>query len=544
MSETTPIATQMITLETRLPRNQGEDVVSALDDYAALFSQLSRTYYRQSQTGGVSKNDFLRHYGLTGRQFNAIKVSVEGVVDSQLSNLPNYAAQYQAKAEGLARRIEVKKTQATKSRSKARADKLWSAARNMQGRVQTLMAKSAQMKARIDDKSTAICFGSRRLFNAQHHLLDNGFQSRTDWKAEWQKARSSQFFVLGSSDETGGNQGCTLIDQGDGLYTLRVRLPNQLADQHGQYAYLTDIRFPYRSEVIKAAVLSNRDRKTRQAEYRSLKRDGETEQSEGEYLAGSGQALSYRFVRDAKGWRILVSTNMKRSLPSADTTNGVIGIDFNADHLAVAELNSAGHKASLDSLPLADCQATSRQNRTQMEALAIKVVQRAKAAGKPIVVEKLSFKGKRATLQKGESGQQQYHRMLSKLSHKLFRDALRMQGFRNDVAIIEVSPAYTSLIGRLKYGRETKFNTHQAAAWVIGRRGMGKSDRLPIRCSVRPATVTRTFTAPEDALKDEPRELKRLARSFSQWCRTEWSAWRTRQHNWRVLQDLDLPDFV
>lgn len=179
-----------------------------------------------------------------------------------------------------------------------------------------------------------------------------------------------------------------------------------------------------------------------------------------------------------------------------------------------------------------------------MEALAIEVIRRAIATGKPIVVEKLSFKGKRSGLQKGETGQQQYHRMLSKLSHKLFRDALRMQGFRNDVAIIEVNPAYTSLIGRLKYGRETKFNTHQAAAWVIGRRGMGKTDRLPIRCPVRPATVTRTFTAPEDALKDDPRELKRVARSFSQWCRTEWSAWRTRQKNWRVLQDLDLPDFV
>lgn len=534
----------MITLETRLPRAVDSSARDALEDYAELFSRLSRRYYRQSQLSGVSKNDFLRHYGITGRQFNAIKVSVEGMVDSQLSNLPNYAAQYQAKAEGLARRMATKQAQAEKTRSRKRADKLWSAVKNMQGRYQSLMAKADQMKARIDQKSTAICFGSRRLFNAQHHLSDNGFNSISEWKSEWQKARASQFFVLGSSDENGGNQGCTLIDQGDGLYTLRVRLPNELTEQHGQYVYLTDIRFPYRSEVIEAAVLSNQDRRERQAEYRRLKKAGQTEQSEGQYLAGSGQALSYRFVRDNKGWRVLVSTSMKPSLPSADTTQGVIGIDFNADHLAIAELNSAGHKVHLESLPLADCQATSRQNRTQMEALAIEVVRRAKEAGKPIVVEKLSFKGKRSSLQKGESGQQQYHRMLSKLSHKLFRDALRMQAFRNDVAVIEINPAYTSLIGRLKYGRETKFNTHQAAAWVIGRRGMGKKDRLPIQCSVRPATVTRTFTAPEDALKDDPRELKRVARSFSQWCRTEWSAWRSRQRNWRVLQDLDLPDFV
>lgn len=439
MKET--LDTQMITLETRLPRAVDASAREALSDYAELFSRLSRRYYRQSQMGSVSKNDFLRHHGITGRQFNAIKVSVEGMVDSQLSNLPNYAAQYQAKAEGLARRITAKQDQAGMTRSRKRADKLWSAVKNMQGRYQSLMAKADQMKARIEHKSTGICFGSRRLFNAQHHLLDNGFQSISEWKAKWQKARSSQFFVLGSSDESGGNQGCTLMDQGDGLYTLRVRLPNELTEQHGQYVYLTDISFPYRSEVIEAAVLANQDRRERQAEYRRLKKAGEIEQSEGQYLAGAGQALSYRFVRDDKGWRVLVSTSMKRPMPVADTSNGVIGIDFNADHLAIAELNSAGHKASLDSLPLADCQATSRQNRTQMEALAIEVVRRAKEAGKPIVVEKLSFKGKRSSLQKGETGQQQYHRMLSKLSHRLFRDALHMQGFRNDVAIIEVNPA-------------------------------------------------------------------------------------------------------
>ena len=536
--------TQMITLETRPPRAVDSSARDALADYAELFSRLSRRYYRKSQLGSVSKNDFLRHYGITGRQFNAIKVSVEGMIDSQLSNMPNYAAQYQAKAEGLARRIRVKKAQASKTRSKERADKLWSAVKNMEGRCQSLMAKADEMKGRIERKSTAICFGSRRLFNAQHHLSDNGFNSLSEWRAEWQKARSSQFFVLGSSDESGGNQGCTLIDQGDGKYTLRVRLPNELTEKHGQYVYLTDILFPYRSEVIEAAVLANQDRRERQAEYRRLKKAGETDQSESQYLAGTGQALSYRFVRDNKGWRVLVSTSMKRPMPVADTAKGVIGIDFNADHLGIAELNRAGHKVHLDSLPLVDCQATSRQNRTQMEALAIEVVRRAKEAAKPIVVEKLNFKGKKAGLQKGETGQQQYHRMLSRLSHKLFRDALKMQAFRNDVAIIEVNPAYTSLIGRLKYGRETGFDTHQAAAWVIGRRGMGKKDRLPIRCSVRPATVTRTFTAPEDAVKDEPRELKRLARSFSQWCRTEWGIWRIRQKNWRMSQDLDLPDFL
>jgi hypothetical protein len=52
-----------------------------------------------------------------------------------------------------------------------------------------------------------ICFGSRKLFNAQHHLEENGFDSHGDWLATWRAKRDWQVFVLGSKDESGGCQG-------------------------------------------------------------------------------------------------------------------------------------------------------------------------------------------------------------------------------------------------------------------------------------------------------------------------------------------------
>ena len=53
-----------------------------------------------------------------------------------------------------------------------------------------------------------LCFGSRRLWHKQHHLEQNGYTSHAEWLMDWRDARSGEFFVLGSRDETAGCQLC------------------------------------------------------------------------------------------------------------------------------------------------------------------------------------------------------------------------------------------------------------------------------------------------------------------------------------------------
>jgi len=65
------------------------------------------------------------------------------------------------------------------------------------------------------------------LFNAQFHLLKNGYDSHEQWKSDWQASRNNQFYVLGSKDETAGCQGC-VISESDRGFMLRLRLPDQL----------------------------------------------------------------------------------------------------------------------------------------------------------------------------------------------------------------------------------------------------------------------------------------------------------------------------
>ena len=65
-----------------------------------------------------------------------------------------------------------------------------------------------------------------------------------------------------------------------------------------------------------------------------------------------GQAISYRFKRDGKGWRVFVSTQMMDVPVVTDRRRGAIGVDLNADHLAVAETDASGNCMNAWRVPL------------------------------------------------------------------------------------------------------------------------------------------------------------------------------------------------
>ena len=536
-----PSICQTLTIETRLPRTLPAEQAAVLREYADIFSRAGRHYLTLTQQARkakqlkqplpppISKPEFMREHGLTGRQFNAVKVTTEGMIESRLENLSNYIAQCSEKINGIQKRH--RKNTDKIERLVARdpvADtfKLKGCLRGFEHRIERLERRKADFQRQLKHKLASICLGSRRLFRKQFDLAANGYASHAEWRADWRAARRSQFFVLGSSDEAGGCQGCTLLPGADGTWTLRLRLPEAMVKQHGSYLYLTDIEFQYRPELIEQAMASNALRREQAAAYRALIKAGTPPLDadgqpikEAAYLSRYGQALSYRFVNDDRGWRVLVSAAAEFEPAAADFRSGAIGIDFNAGFVSVAEVNGRGQKLSLTDLRYDRLEATSMQNATAMQALAIEVVGLAKSAGKPIVIETLDFKRKKGGLQKREQAKSSYHQMLSSLSYAAFRSALHMQCLKQGVALVTVNPAYTSLLGRLKYTRETDQNTHQAAAWVIGRRGMGLRERIPAYSRIPVLRRLEIYSAPEDAVADNFEALSRVQSHFTAWFR-------------------------
>src|SRR5450755_3714768 len=86
--------------------------------------------------------------------------------------------------------------------------------------------KSLPLPLRVGiEKAVRLCFGGKKLFRAQFDLVANDYADHAAWHADWQARRAQEFALLGSKDETSGNQSCTASVGCTGAITLRLRLP-------------------------------------------------------------------------------------------------------------------------------------------------------------------------------------------------------------------------------------------------------------------------------------------------------------------------------
>ena len=326
----------------------------------------------------------------------------------------------------------------------------------------------AVLEADIEAGRVRLCFGSKRLWRKQHHLAENGYSSHEEWLRDWREVRRDEFFVLGSRDETAGCQLCVAAVTDDGTLTLRLRMPDCLASQHGKYLTIEGVRFAYGHEQVLAALDSN-------AEYARYRRE------HGEKAArtsGLGQAISYRFKRDGKGWRVFATTAMMDVPVVTDQRRGAIGVDLNADHLAICETDASGNYVNAFSVPVVTYGKSQHQAEAIIGDAAAEVVAYAQEAGKPIVIEKLDFRQKKAALE-GES--RRYSRMLSSFSYGRIKACFLSRGYRQGVEVHQVNPAFSSVIGRVKFMERYGLSVHQAAALVLARRLFNCSERIPRR---------------------------------------------------------------
>ena len=446
-----------VTVFRGMDRADGEAALSA---YGELYGRVERKLFAAVAAGRSAtslKNAYLREYGIPARMFNGVRVSLEGKIAS-------------VQEAGKLRQDSLQRRIARAEREIARAEEQaqWRQVHQKRRRLANLRSRLAGLEADLAADRVRLCFGSKRLWRKQHHLEANGYGSHEEWLEDWRAARSDEFFVLGSRDETGGCQLCVADVAEDGTLTLRLRLPDCLAAEYGKHLSIEGVRFAYGHEQVLAALESN-------AEYAAYRRQyGE----KAARAANLGQAVCYRFKRDGKGWRVFATTEMMAVATTTDRGRGAIGVDLNADHLAVAETNSSGNYLNAWRVPLVTYGKSRRQAEAIIGDAVASVVEYARAAGKPIVIEKLDFRQKKAALE-GES--RKYSRMLSSFSYGKVKAYFLSRGCRQGVEIHQVNPAFSSVIGRVKFMERYGLSVHQAAAMVLARRLLRCSERIPHR---------------------------------------------------------------
>jgi IS605 OrfB family transposase len=472
---------QTFTYQTRIEL-ASEAQASVMDAYARLHGKVERTLFAKLQAGknlNELKSGFIKSFKITARQFNSVRVGLDGKVSSIIELRKDLIAE---KASRLKTAKKVLSKQEKKlSDAKKKLDKgglkaeeeikvkntIERAKLSIHGKKRRIHAMTLGLESLEKDQSEGkvrLCFGSKKLFNKQFHLQDNGFKNHEDWKSDWTDQRNNQFFVVGSKDESCGNQTCQATVNADGTLSLRIRLPDALIEDGIKFITIHDVHFAYGHEQVLAA-LGSEQVLTKQGE------DGKV------VKVKTGTAISYRFLRDADGWRVFAAVSVQSKPHCTHRMLGAIGLDINADHIAVSQTDRHGNLIGTERVDLNLCGKTTNQAKALVGDVAMGIVQRAKAANKPLVIESLKFGQKKTELEAFSAKQA---KMLSSFAYSLFISTIKAQAFRLAVEVIEVNPAYTSTIGAVKYATLKGLSTHQAAAYAIARRGLGYSER-PLR---------------------------------------------------------------
>lgn len=250
------------------------------------------------------------------------------------------------------------------------------------------------------------------------------------------KISDSDIFIVGSKDETFGNQTC----QWD-VHVLKFRVPYCLEDRFGKY-----IQTP----------IGNFDRNINR-----LPNDG---------------AKTWHFYKKDNRWVIAVQfTPSPVTKVSRPLQYGAIGLDLNPTSVGWAYVDFQGNLKASGKIPLQPDLPKGKQI-AQLVDVSLQIAILAETFGCPVVCEELNFSVKKEQLR--EKGKR-YARMLSGWSYSEFFKQLNSILSNRGITLVFINPAFTSLIGLTKYSKQYGIGSDVAAAIAIARRGMNLSEKLP-----------------------------------------------------------------
>lgn len=398
-----------------------------LDELMKKF-QSAKRYQRERIFDGYNRKDavdFAKPKFLDNvRYMRDTYLEAESSIESQKELLPLYIEEL----SGAVAKLENKIKKLAKS-SKSNKDETIKAKR---ARIDKLTKKLNYFKHHHDNGTVPkMVDGSKKKLE----LLNKGKIS----KDEWRDLRSNAIYSRGENSK-GGNENIKIEYDKDNLFKIKVL--NPLIDKKNSRLELA-AKFP---DKFTAGLIN--------------------------YL-NSGKAYSVRIKRDKSKYYIHLTLEYPEMV-EPDFSLNCAGIDINPDNIAATIVDKTGNFIASKVFKFPEIPYVSSNKRSWI--IKNKVIDAfdwiKSYDAKTVMIEDLNFKKKHSTSSK-------YNRMSHNFLNKKTADAVILRAFKDNIAIKEVSPQYTSLIGEFKYAKMYGLSTHQSAALVIARRGMGYSEKVP-----------------------------------------------------------------
>jgi len=335
-----------------------------------------------------------------------------------------------------------------KEKAKNTHSQIYHRLRQLFSDLPTKYIDSAIYKAKQYPTDKQVVFGGKRLFEklCKNHLTG---KAREGLKKQWKELRQGTLISIGSKADKGNR--LTRFEDLNGQLCLRITTGNR------EFIYARVLREPS----------NNKDK---WLTFMAMLLESWQTQN---YFA-------YTVELKLKEGEIYGSVSFELPTPEVKYTkeNGVIAIDTNASpiHLAIAEVSKTGELLSYQTISLHHLLGRSQNSKDHQEwILAHQLLDLAIEKGKAIAVESLK-KLKRGM--RGD-GKATLRKRLHQWNAKKFLQKLKRVAMIKGVEVIEVHPAYTSVIGMLKYAPQLNIDKDVAGAYVIGRRALGFKEDTP-----------------------------------------------------------------
>ncbi|MBY0595834.1 IS200/IS605 family accessory protein TnpB-related protein [Bacillus bingmayongensis] len=289
-------------------------------------------------------------------------------------------------------------------------------------------------------------FGSKRLFCSQF-TIDEFVRNHDKWKTLFSRARNKQLILSGRKDAKYGNFVFRYVPETKELW---------MTTSSGKTLQFPLVTFPYGQEMIEEII-------TTQLQCKNKKKHGKP-------IAWSVEDHGEYYIV-----KCLVDVP-ENPHTNYSTSDGVVGVDCNLEHVAWANVTKDGNYKGSGSLRFSLLGKSTGQITKIIEAEAIRLVDLAERYNKPIVIEKLDTTQSKTG---DRYGNKRVNRMKSMFAYEKMTSAILSRADKRGVAVFQVNPAYTSISGKMKYMRKLGISIHQSAAFTIGRRGLGYKEKVP-----------------------------------------------------------------
>lgn len=459
------------TTQTNLPAT-GTQFIEFLEAMAAKFGVVERTTFaainRGQKVDAALENKLQQTHGLSSQDVRNAITRAEGIYKSQKELVGDYVKQTKNVITAIKTAIKKlqKKVAVLQKQGKKQPEKL-KGIPSLEFKIHHKKRKLAQKEARLKELEAteksgrfSVSFGSLKLFKAQHNLHENGYRNHKEWLEDWRQQRSNHIFYVGTNRFASGNLLCRLTPEGQ----LTITVPPCLQEQFGSHVTCTGVLFRYGQEYLNAALTSKRFENTN-------KKTGKVT-----YRLGTVAPLTHLLIKKNGQWYIHTTVELPEVPYQSHRENGVLAVDLNPTSADWAVCDAEGNLKASGSLRL-NIQDKSRDaTKDGLGKLCAELVRLAESFEVPISIEKLDFTKKKVSL--GECSPK-YARMLSNFAYSSFSRMLETRCQKFGIQLIKVDPAYSSVQGVTKFMAMYGLNSGSAAALVLARRALRKSERLP-----------------------------------------------------------------